>query len=102
MLLRELPPKFGSPGRIGMEYLMATTSSSRRDRRNAPSISSARPSAYPLAVSTKLPPRRRLRSGTPDLPPVPLGLVWWAAHENTRIRVLAETARRLLGCTRNA
>ena len=28
-----------------------------------------------------------------DLPPLPLGLIWVTAHENARIRALAETAR---------
>jgi DNA-binding transcriptional LysR family regulator len=30
-----------------------------------------------------------------DLPPVPLGLVWWTAHENARIRALAQVANDL-------
>jgi DNA-binding transcriptional LysR family regulator len=30
-----------------------------------------------------------------DLPPVPLGLIWSTAHENARIRALAQTARTL-------
>jgi hypothetical protein len=30
-----------------------------------------------------------------DLPPAPLGLVWWTANENARIRALAQIARDL-------
>jgi DNA-binding transcriptional LysR family regulator len=30
-----------------------------------------------------------------DLPPVPLGLVWWSANENARIRALAQVASEL-------
>jgi hypothetical protein len=30
-----------------------------------------------------------------DMPPVPLGLVWCTAHENARIRALAQAARAL-------
>jgi DNA-binding transcriptional LysR family regulator len=30
-----------------------------------------------------------------DMPPVPLGLVWWTANENARIRALAQVASRL-------
>jgi hypothetical protein len=28
-----------------------------------------------------------------DLPPLPLGLIWCTAHENARIKALAEIAR---------
>ena len=28
----------------------------------------------------------------PDIPPIPIGLVWCTAHENARIRALAEVA----------
>jgi hypothetical protein len=28
-----------------------------------------------------------------DLPPLPLGLIWCTAHENARIRALAQVAR---------
>jgi DNA-binding transcriptional LysR family regulator len=34
-----------------------------------------------------------------DLPPLPLGLVWCTAHENARIRALAQVARTLHGRT---
>jgi hypothetical protein len=30
-----------------------------------------------------------------DLPPLPLGLIWCAAHDNARIQALAQTARSL-------
>lgn len=30
-----------------------------------------------------------------DLPPLPLGLIWVTAHENSRIRALATVAREL-------
>jgi hypothetical protein len=30
-----------------------------------------------------------------DLPPMPLGLLWWTSHDNARIRALAEVARGL-------
>lgn len=30
-----------------------------------------------------------------DLPPLPLGLIWRTAHENARIRALAEVASHL-------
>jgi hypothetical protein len=30
-----------------------------------------------------------------DLAPLPLGLIWVTAHDNARIRALAETARSL-------
>jgi hypothetical protein len=30
-----------------------------------------------------------------DLPPIPLGLIWSTAHENGRIRALAQTAHGL-------
>ncbi|WP_433465311.1 LysR substrate-binding domain-containing protein [Spirillospora sp. CA-128828] len=30
-----------------------------------------------------------------DLPPVPLGLIWWTSHENARVRAFADVARTL-------
>ena len=57
MLLRELPPELGSPGRVGIVYFVAITSWSRRDRANSPTICSAVPFVYAFAVSMKFPPR---------------------------------------------
>ena len=57
MLLRWLPPAFGSPGSTAIVYFVAITSRSRRPLAKSPTNRSEVPPVYWLAVSTKLPPR---------------------------------------------
>src|SRR5260370_19574614 len=61
MLLRLLPPPFGSPGRILALYFVATTKRSRSfvEAINSPRWLSLVPPVYPFAVSMKFPPTSR-------------------------------------------